>query len=263
MQSLNIFNSRLVLASPETATDMDYERIEGVVGHECESLRDVKLCNSLVACPSCMLPWMQTLNGCVILQTSTTGRATVSHAATGAAPRALAALCFRLAHLRRSACSGWCRSQNLLGCCRFQLTLKEGLTVFRDQSFTGDMTSRVTKRIADGEIKCTIMSYPSVIHISCSHTSELQTEESVAQTAQDRCRWRVPTCSVGAAGVAVPRGCGAHGAPGSPQLLHQDGQLLHHHCVSRPAASFSLDTCVAISAAAHASLNLVAVTVQV
>ena len=25
---------RLVLASPETATDMDYERIEGVVGHE-------------------------------------------------------------------------------------------------------------------------------------------------------------------------------------------------------------------------------------
>ncbi|KAJ9514038.1 hypothetical protein QJQ45_021130 [Haematococcus lacustris] len=33
-KSLNIFNSRLVLASPETATDMDYSRIEGVVGHE-------------------------------------------------------------------------------------------------------------------------------------------------------------------------------------------------------------------------------------
>lgn len=33
-RSLNIFNSRLVLASPETATDMDYSRIEGVVGHE-------------------------------------------------------------------------------------------------------------------------------------------------------------------------------------------------------------------------------------
>ena len=33
-KSLNIFNSRLVLASPDTATDMDYERIEGVVGHE-------------------------------------------------------------------------------------------------------------------------------------------------------------------------------------------------------------------------------------
>lgn len=25
---------RLVLASPETATDLDYSRIEGVVGHE-------------------------------------------------------------------------------------------------------------------------------------------------------------------------------------------------------------------------------------
>lgn len=33
-KSLNVFNSRLVLASPDTATDMDYERIEGVVGHE-------------------------------------------------------------------------------------------------------------------------------------------------------------------------------------------------------------------------------------
>ena len=33
-KSLNIFNSRLVLASPETATDGDYARIEGVVGHE-------------------------------------------------------------------------------------------------------------------------------------------------------------------------------------------------------------------------------------
>ncbi len=33
-KSLNIFNSRLVLASPQTATDMDFARIEGVVGHE-------------------------------------------------------------------------------------------------------------------------------------------------------------------------------------------------------------------------------------
>jgi len=32
-KSLNIFNSRLILASPETATDMDYTRIEGVVAH--------------------------------------------------------------------------------------------------------------------------------------------------------------------------------------------------------------------------------------
>ena len=33
-KGLNIFNSKLVLASPETATDGDYERIEGVIGHE-------------------------------------------------------------------------------------------------------------------------------------------------------------------------------------------------------------------------------------
>ena len=31
----------------------------------------------------------------------------------------------------------------------FQLTLKEGLTVFRDQEFTADMTSRAVKRIDD------------------------------------------------------------------------------------------------------------------
>jgi len=33
-KSLNVFNSRLVLASPATATDGDYSAIEGVVGHE-------------------------------------------------------------------------------------------------------------------------------------------------------------------------------------------------------------------------------------
>ena len=33
-KSLNIFNSRLVLASPKTATDLDFKRIEGVVAHE-------------------------------------------------------------------------------------------------------------------------------------------------------------------------------------------------------------------------------------
>jgi aminopeptidase N len=31
----------------------------------------------------------------------------------------------------------------------FQLTLKEGLTVYRDQEFTADMTSRPVKRIED------------------------------------------------------------------------------------------------------------------
>ena len=34
----------------------------------------------------------------------------------------------------------------------FQLTLKEGLTVFRDQQFTADMTSKAVKRIADVKV---------------------------------------------------------------------------------------------------------------
>ncbi|KXZ50521.1 hypothetical protein GPECTOR_16g696 [Gonium pectorale] len=79
-KSLNIFNSRLVLASPETATDLDYSRIEGVVGHE------------------------------------------YFHNWTG----------------NRVTCRDW-----------FQLTLKEGLTVFRDQEFSADMNSRPVKRIED------------------------------------------------------------------------------------------------------------------
>lgn len=33
-KSLNIFNSRLVLADPDSSTDLDYARIEGVVAHE-------------------------------------------------------------------------------------------------------------------------------------------------------------------------------------------------------------------------------------
>ncbi|KAG2500410.1 hypothetical protein HYH03_001981 [Edaphochlamys debaryana] len=79
-KSLNIFNSRLVLASPQTATDLDYSRIEGVVGHE------------------------------------------YFHNWTG----------------NRVTCRDW-----------FQLTLKEGLTVFRDQEFSADMNSRPVKRIED------------------------------------------------------------------------------------------------------------------
>lgn len=31
-KSLNIFNSRLVMATPQTASDLDYARIEGVIG---------------------------------------------------------------------------------------------------------------------------------------------------------------------------------------------------------------------------------------
>jgi aminopeptidase N len=79
-KGLNIFNDRLLLASPETATDADYARIESVVAHE------------------------------------------YFHNWTG----------------DRITCRDW-----------FQLSLKEGLTVFRDQNFSADMRSRAVKRIED------------------------------------------------------------------------------------------------------------------
>ncbi|MGH8036084.1 MAG: DUF3458 domain-containing protein, partial [Lysobacterales bacterium] len=79
-KSLNIFNSRYVLASPDSATDDDFQAIESVIGHE------------------------------------------YFHNWTG----------------NRVTCRDW-----------FQLTLKEGLTVFRDQEFTSDMQSRAVKRIRD------------------------------------------------------------------------------------------------------------------
>ncbi|MGK7297273.1 MAG: aminopeptidase N [Candidatus Wenzhouxiangella sp. M2_3B_020] len=79
-KSLNIFNARYVLADPDTATDADFDAIEGVIGHE------------------------------------------YFHNWTG----------------NRVTCRDW-----------FQLTLKEGLTVFRDQEFSADMQSREVKRIGD------------------------------------------------------------------------------------------------------------------
>ena len=33
-KGLNLFNSKYVLARPDTATDTDYANIEGVIGHE-------------------------------------------------------------------------------------------------------------------------------------------------------------------------------------------------------------------------------------
>ena len=36
-KSLNIFNTSCVCASPATATDADFERVQGIVAHECES----------------------------------------------------------------------------------------------------------------------------------------------------------------------------------------------------------------------------------
>ena len=79
-KSLNIFNSKLVLANEETSTDDELERIEGVVAHE------------------------------------------YFHNWTG----------------NRITCRDW-----------FQLSLKEGLTVFRDQQFTSDMHSYENKIIDD------------------------------------------------------------------------------------------------------------------
>ena len=79
-KGLNIFNSKYVLARPDTATDGDYEGIEAVVAHE------------------------------------------YFHNWTG----------------NRGTCRDWCH-----------LSLKEGLTVFRDQQFTASMSSPAVKRIHD------------------------------------------------------------------------------------------------------------------
>lgn len=77
-KGLNVFNDKFVLASPDTATDGDYEFIESVIAHE------------------------------------------YFHNWTG----------------NRVTCRDW-----------FQLSLKEGLTVFRDQQFSADMRSAAVKRI--------------------------------------------------------------------------------------------------------------------
>jgi aminopeptidase N len=79
-KGLNIFNDKVLLASPETATDDDYARIESVVAHE------------------------------------------YFHNWTG----------------DRITCRDW-----------FQLALKEGLTVFRETGFVGDMRSHAVRRITD------------------------------------------------------------------------------------------------------------------
>ncbi|WP_374763770.1 aminopeptidase N [Yunchengibacter salinarum] len=82
-KGLNIFNTKFVLASSETATDRDYDAIEAVIAHE------------------------------------------YFHNWTG----------------NRVTCRDW-----------FQLSLKEGLTVFRDQEFSSDMGSRAVKRINDARL---------------------------------------------------------------------------------------------------------------
>ena len=79
-KGLNIFNTKYVLARPDTATDADYAGIDTVISHE------------------------------------------YFHNWTG----------------NRVTCRDW-----------FQLSLKEGLTVFRDQEFSADQGSRAGKRIKD------------------------------------------------------------------------------------------------------------------
>ena len=90
-KGLNIFNTKYVLASQSTATDVDYANIESVVGHE------------------------------------------YFHNWTG----------------DRVTCRDW-----------FQLSLKEGLTVFRDQEFSMDMagspSARAVKRIEDVRVLRTV-----------------------------------------------------------------------------------------------------------
>ena len=82
-KGLNIFNSRYILADPETANDMDYDGVLGVVAHE----------------------YFHNWSG------------------------------------NRVTCRDW-----------FQLSLKEGFTVFRDQCFSADQGSAAVKRIEDVRI---------------------------------------------------------------------------------------------------------------
>jgi aminopeptidase N len=79
-KGLNIFNDKLILARPDTATDTDYDLIEAVVAHE----------------------YFHNWSG------------------------------------NRVTCRDW-----------FQLSLKEGFTVFRDQAFSADMRSAAVERIGD------------------------------------------------------------------------------------------------------------------
>jgi len=79
-KGLNIFNSRYVLADPDTATDYDYDGVAAVVAHE----------------------YFHNWSG------------------------------------NRVTCRDW-----------FQLSLKEGFTVFRDQGFSADQGSAAVKRIED------------------------------------------------------------------------------------------------------------------
>ena len=82
-KGLNIFNTRYILADPDTATDNDYDGIEGVVAHE----------------------YFHNWSG------------------------------------NRVTCRDW-----------FQLSLKEGFTVLRDQQFSAFMGSEAVKRIEDVRI---------------------------------------------------------------------------------------------------------------
>lgn len=82
-KGLNIFNTKYVLADSATSTDLDFQNVQAVIGHE------------------------------------------YFHNWTG----------------NRVTCRDW-----------FQLSLKEGLTVFRDQEFTSDHHSRAVKRIEDVKI---------------------------------------------------------------------------------------------------------------
>ena len=82
-KGLNIFNTSCVLASPDTATDAAYQRVEAVVAHE----------------------YFHNWSG------------------------------------NRVTCRDW-----------FQLSLKEGFTVYRDAEFSSDMNSRTVKRVEDVDL---------------------------------------------------------------------------------------------------------------
>jgi len=164
-KSLNVFNSRLVLATPETASDGEFERIEGVVAHE------------------------------------------YFHNWTG----------------NRVTCRDW-----------FQLTLKEGLTVYRDSEFTSDVHSRAVKRIQDVQVRGF---QAEAAQLGPKGASGRPSARSPGHTLQRRgaspplLLSHSSRTSPGAALAAVPSGRRRHGPRDPARLVPQDGQLLHRHGV--------------------------------
>ena len=124
-KGLNIFNTKYILARPDTATDIDYQNIDRVVAHE------------------------------------------YFHNWTG----------------NRVTCRDW-----------FQLSLKEGLTVFRDQEFGADMYSRPVR------------AHPRSARTACEAVSRGCEPDGASRCGRSR-TWRSATSTRRPCTRKAPRSC--------------------------------------------------------